>query len=160
MFTTAQLCDNHSKENYFQIADPLLKKYGSHTEFNGQITTLKVFEDHFLIAQTLAEKVSHRVLVIDGGGSHRVALVDFELANMAVKNGWQGMIIYGCIRNSSKINELPIGIRALHTHPLQSNQKGQGDRDQLVAFVGINFKKDHFLYADDDGIIVSATQLS
>jgi regulator of ribonuclease activity A len=104
--------------------------------------------------------VQNRVLVIDGGGSHRCALVDINLATLAINNGWQGIVIYGCIRDSALIARLPIGIRALHTHPLTSHKRDRGDRDLLVTFAGINFKKDQFLYADSDGIIVSATMLS
>ncbi len=159
-FTTARLCDAHSSENHFQVAEPLFKFYGATQVFSGQVTTLKVFEDDVLISNTLAEKVAGRVLVIDGGGSHRCALVDNELATLALDNGWQGLVIYGCVRDSALIDQLPLGIRALHTQPLKSHQKGLGDRDQLVTFAGVNFKKDYFLYADADGIIVSATRLS
>jgi regulator of ribonuclease activity A len=159
-FTTASLCDTHSGEDYFQIAEPLFMSYGANPVFCGQITTLKVFEDNVLVKTTLEEKVHNRVLVIDGGGSHRCALVDNDLAKIAVNNGWQGIVIYGCIRDSALIAKLPIGIRALHTHPLKSHKKDHGDRDLLVSFAGVNFKKNHFLYADMDGIIVSATMLS
>lgn len=159
-FTTANLCDCYATEDYFQIAEPLFRSYGANPAFCGQITTLKVFEDNVLVQTTLAEKVQNRVLVIDGGGSHRCALIDNNLAKMAVDNGWQGIVIYGCIRDSALIAELPIGIRALHAHPLKSHKKDHGDRDLLVSFAGVNFKKDHFLYADMDGIIVSARMLS
>lgn len=159
-FTTAHLCDVHSNEDHFQIAEPLLKRYGAKASFSGQITTIKVFEDNVLIRNTLAEKVDNRILAIDGGGSHRCALVDYELASLAFDNGWQGLVIYGCIRDSALIDQLPLGIRALHAQPLKSHQKGLGDRDQLITFAGINFKKDYFLYADADGIIVSDTRLS
>lgn len=87
-------------------------------------------------------------------------LIDIELATLAVNNGWQGIIVYGCIRDAVKIAKLPIGIRALHTHPMQSHKKDHGDRDLLVSFAGVNFKKDNYLYADMDGIIVSETMLS
>ena len=159
-FTTANLCDAHSGEDYFQIAEPLFMSYGANPAFSGQITTLKTFEDNVLVRTVLEEKVQNRVLVIDGGGSHRCALVDNNLAMIAIDNGWQGIIVYGCIRDSAMIAKLPIGIRALHTHPLISHKKDHGDRDLLVSFAGVNFKKDHFLYADMDGIIVSATMLS
>ena len=159
-FTTADLCDKHSQEDHFQIAEPLLKSYGGNPVFCGKISTLKTFEDNVLVRTILEEKVQNRVLVIDGGGSHRCALVDEELAMLAVSNGWQGLVIYGCIRDAAKINHLPIGIRALHTHPLKSHKKDHGDRDLLVSFAGVNFKNNHFLYADTDGIIVSATMLS
>jgi regulator of ribonuclease activity A len=159
-FTTADLCDAHSEEEHFQIAEPLFKAYGANPAFCGRITTLKVFEDNVLVRRTLEEKVENRVLVIDGGGSHRCALLGSNLARLAVDNGWQGIVIYGCLRDSAIIDQLPIGIRALHTHPLKSHKRGIGDRDLLVTFAGVNFKKDHFLYADTDGIIVSDTMLS
>ena len=159
-FTTANLCDVHSGEDHFQIAEPLFMSYGANPVFSGQITTLKTFEDNVLVKAVLEEKVQDRVLVVDGGGSHRCALVDINLATLAIDNGWQGIVVYGCIRDSALIAQLPIGIRALHTHPLKSHKKDHGDRDLLVSFAGVNFKKDHFLYADSDGIIVSASMLS
>ncbi len=159
-FTTANLCDIHSNEHHFQIAEPVFISYGANTHFSGQITTLKTFEDNVLVKTVLEEKVQNRVLVIDGGGSHRCALIDHQLATLASENGWQGIVMYGCIRDSALINTLPIGIRALHTHPLRSHKRDHGDRDLLVSFAGVNFKKDNFLYADMDGIIVSETMLS
>ncbi len=160
IFTTANLCDAYSETDNFQIAEPLFMSYGANSAFCGQITTLKTFEDNVLVRTVLEEKVQNRVLIIDGGGSHRCALVDNALAMLAIDNGWQGIVIYGCIRDSAMIAQLPIGVRALHTHPLQSHKKDHGDRDLLVSFAGVNFKKDHYLYADMDGIVVSATMLS
>lgn len=159
-FTTADLCDAHSAEVNFQIAEPLLKSYGGRPKFCGTISTVKAFEDNVLIRTILEQKVENRVLVVDGGGSHRCALLGEDLARIAIANGWQGIVIHGCIRDSESINQLPIGIRALHTHPLKSHKKDNGDRDLLVTFAGINFKQNHFLYADADGIIVSETLLS
>lgn len=159
-FSTAQLCDAHAHEVHFQIAEPLFLAYGKHLVFAGQITTVKTFEDNVLVKTVLEDRVQNRVLVIDGGGSHRCALVDYALVKLAVDNGWTGLLVYGCIRDSARIAELPIGIRALHTHPLSSHKKDHGDRDLVVTFAGVNFKKDHFLYADSDGIIVSSAMLS
>jgi regulator of ribonuclease activity A len=104
--------------------------------------------------------VSNRVLVVDGGGSHRCALVGENLARLAIDNGWEGILVYGCVRDSAIIDQLPIGIRALHTHPLKSHKKDRGDRDLVVNFASVNFKKDHYLYVDTDGIVVSDTMLS
>ena len=86
-------------------------------------------------------------------------LIGDNLAEIACKNGWQGIVVYGCIRDSNIINLLPIGVRAIHTHPLKSHKRGLGDRDSQITFAGVNFKKDHYLYADSDGIIVSETML-
>ncbi|MCX7107235.1 MAG: ribonuclease E activity regulator RraA [Methylococcales bacterium] len=159
-FTTAKLCDTYSGVQTLQISEALFQAYGANSTFSGVITTLKTFEDNVLVRAVLEEKVQNRVLVIDGGGSHRCALINNELATLAVNNGWQGIIVYGCIRDSEMIAKLPIGLRALHTHPLQSHKKDHGDRDLLVSFAGVNFKKDNYLYADMDGIIVSETMLS
>lgn len=158
-FTTAALCDAHSEEDNFQIAEPLLNAYGGKSRFCGQISTVKVFENDVLIRTILNQKVENRILVVDGGGSHRCALLGEELTRIAIANGWQGIIIHGCIRDAEMINQLPVGIRALHTHPLKSHKKDYGDRDLLVTFAGINFKQNHFLYADADGIVVSETML-
>lgn len=158
-FTTTRLCDDYAKQHHLQVLDPVFKSYGKKTSFCGKITTLKVFEDNVLVRQTLEEKVSNRVLVIDGGGSHRCALLGGDISKLAMNNGWQGILIYGCIRNSVEINQLEIGVRALHTHPLKSNKHGIGHRDGLIHFAGGHFKKDYFLYADEDGIIVSETEL-
>jgi regulator of ribonuclease activity A len=158
-FTTADLCDQHSTSTHFQIAEPIFQSFGGQRCFSGQISTAKVFEDNAIIRKALTQKVSNRILVIDGGGSHRCALLGDNLATIAYKNGWQGIIIYGCLRDSLAINQLPIGIRALHTHPLKSHKKGTGDLGGGVNFAGIHFKPEHYLYADNDGIIVSENAL-
>ena len=159
-FSTANLCDTFWEKHNLQIAESVFNNFGGHSQFSGQITTLKTFEVNVLIAQVLSEKVENRVLVIDGGGSHRCALIDNKLATIASDNGWTGIVVYGCIRDSELIAKLPIGLLALHTHPLQCNKKDHGDRDLLISFAGINFKKNNFLYADRDGMIVSDSMLS
>lgn len=127
IFTTADLCDKLAFDTDVQIAEPIFRSFGSKHSFSGQISTVKVFEDNVLIHTLLEQKVSQRVLVIDGGGSHRCALLGGNLAKIALQNGWLGIIIYGCIRDSNKINQLPIGIRALHAYPLKSHKKGTGE---------------------------------
>lgn len=159
-FTTASLCDTYSKSHNLQIAEPLFISYGAKTAYCGQITTIKTFEDNTLITNVLQEPGQNRILVIDGGGSKRCALIDANIAQIAVDSGWEGIIINGCIRDAAIIATLSIGIRALQTHPLKPHKQDHSDRDQLISFAGVNFKKDNFLYADMDGIIVSDTMLS
>ncbi len=154
-FKTADLCDEFSDTIHFQIAELIFRAYGGNPSFSGQITTLKIFEDNTLVRELLEQKVSNRVLVVDGGGSHRCALLGDNLAKLAIDNGWEGVIVYGCIRDSADIAEMPLGVRALHTHPLKSSKRGVGEKDILVTFAGVNFKSDHYIYVDKDGIIVS-----
>lgn len=134
--------------------------YGAVAAFSGRITTLKIFEDNTMVRSALEERVQNRVLVIDGGGSHRCALVGDNLAKLAVDNGWNGLVVYGCIRDSAEIDTMQIGVRALHTHPLKSRKRGVGEQDILVTFAGVNFKTDHYIYVDQDGIIVAEDALT
>ena len=99
------------------------------------------------------------MLVIDGGGSLRCALVGDQLAILAAKNAWAGVVVYGCIRDSADINGIDIGVRALNTHPQKSIKKGVGDRNIAVTFGGVTFTPGEWLYADEDGVLVSAKPL-
>jgi regulator of ribonuclease activity A len=159
-FTTAYLCDSYSGRENLQIAEAVLTNFGGKDAFGGLITTIRCFEDNVLINKALSEKADNRVLVVDAGGSRRCSLIDAKLASIALENGWQGIVIYGCVRDTALLQQIPIGICALHAHPLLCHGKDSGDRDILVTFGGINFRKDHFLFADNDGIIVSETMLS
>jgi regulator of ribonuclease activity A len=159
-FKTPDLCDQYADTHHLQIAEPMFRQFGGRSSFSGRVATLKVFEDNVLIRQALEQRVEDGVLVIDGGGSHRCALMGGNLAKLACDNGWQGIIVYGCIRDSVEVNTLPIGIRALHTHPLKSHKRGTGDRDKLISFAGVNFRTGYYVYADEDGIVVSDDKLA
>jgi regulator of ribonuclease activity A len=158
-FRTSDLCDLNEGNQHLQIGDPIFRSFGGKPRFSGPITTVKVFEDNVLIQTVLQEQGAGRVLVVDGGGSHRCALLGGNLSKLASDNGWAGIIVYGCIRDSLEISNVPIGIRALHTHPLKSHKRGTGDRDVLITFAGINFRSGHYVYADEDGLLVSESAL-
>jgi regulator of ribonuclease activity A len=159
-FSTANLCDRHAEGGHIQIAEPVFRAYGATPAFSGPIVTLKVFEDNVLLRETLEQKSEGGVLVVDGGGSHRCALFGENLARLAIANGWSGAVIYGCIRDSAVISTLPIGVHALHTHPMKSRKHGHGERDVLVTFAKVNFRTGGYLYADEDGIIVAPHALT
>ncbi len=101
-----------------------------------------------------------RVLVVDGGGSRRRALFGGNLGAAAVRNGWAGVIIYGCIRDSAELGLLNFGIRALGTMPLRSEKRGEGERDIPVRFAGATFRPGDYVYADEDGVIVAHRSLA
>ena len=156
-YLTTDLCDQHS--DHISIAEPIFNDYGGVTRFHGQIVTVKVFEDNVLVKQTLGTKVSASVLVVDGGGSHRCALLGDMLATMAKENGWAGILVNGCIRDSAEIATINVGVKALNTHPLKSIKRGEGQKDIALSFAGVDFLPGNFLYADEDGVIVSAKEL-
>ncbi len=158
MFKTADLCDDHSDS--LSIAQPLFNDYGKNISFSGEISTVKCFEDNSLVRKQLEQAGNGRVLVVDGGGSTRCAMVGDILAQMGADNGWSGIIVYGLIRDSGVIATIDIGVKAMGTIPLKSVKKGEGDIDIAVHFADVDFIPGHFAYADEDGIILSAESLT
>ncbi len=157
MFKTANLCDEYS--DTVAIAEPLFMDYGKNITFAGVITTVKCFEDNSLVRQRLESQGNGRVLVVDGGASIRCALIGDILAQMGADNGWNGIIVYGCIRDSGVIATINIGVKAIGTHPLKSVKKDVGEIDVPVHFADVDFIPGHYVYADEDGVILSAAAL-
>ena len=155
---TADLCDEYDSE--LQYAEPLFADFGEQVEFSGEIHTLKVFEDNALVRAALEKDGTGKVLVVDAGGSLRCAMVGGNLGELAVKNGWNGIVVYGCIRDSEELAEHAVGIKALGTHPRKSIKKGAGDENITVQFASVTFTPGHYVYADEDGLVVCARQLT
>ena len=160
-FKTPDLCDEFEAElgKSVRVVAPMFQRYGGRASFSGQIVTLKIFEDNSLVREAFAESGTGKILVIDGGGSLRCALVGDQLAMLARKNGWEGVVVYGCIRDSGDIAGIDIGIRALNTHPQKSIKKGAGDRNIAITFGGVTFHPGEYIYVDEDGILVSGKPL-
>ena len=156
-FKTADLCDEF--EQSVRVTEPLLRDYGGSTSFYGSLITVKVFEDNVLVREVLETNGQGRVLVVDGGGSTRCALVGDRLAQLAHENGWAGIIVDGCIRDSDEISRIPVGVKARHAVPKKSAKKGIGERDVPVRFAGLTFTPGHYLYADPDGIVIAHRDL-
>jgi regulator of ribonuclease activity A len=154
---TADLCDEFSDQ--LQVCEPIFGDYGGELRFAGQIATIKCFEDNSLVRELTGEPGNGRVLVIDAGGSMRRAVVGDMLGKKAVDNGWAGIVVYGCIRDSAALSALPIGVKALGTHPVKTDKRGEGQRDIVVRFAGVTFHPDDWLYADEDGIVVARASL-
>ncbi|MBT8446862.1 MAG: ribonuclease E activity regulator RraA [Gammaproteobacteria bacterium] len=157
MTATADLYDDHGES--LQVLAPLFNNYGGNTEFAGPVVTLKVFEDNTLVREALEEAGAGRVLVVDGGGSLRCALVGDNIAELARANGWAGVVVYGCIRDAAQMGQMPVGVKALNTNPRKSVKKGVGDRDIPVRFADALIEPGSYLYADADGIVVAAEKL-
>jgi regulator of ribonuclease activity A len=156
-FKTADLCDEF--EQSVRVAEPLLRDYGGSTSFYGSLITVKVFEDNVLVREALETDGQGRVLVVDGGGSTRCALLGDRLAQLAHENGWAGIVVDGCIRDSDEISRIPVGVKARHAVPKKSTKRGIGERNVPVRFAGLTFTPGHYLYADQDGIVVADRDL-
>ncbi len=139
-----------------QVCEPLFGDYGGRLAFHGAIRTLKVFEDNALVRAELETPGAGRVLVVDGGGSLRCALVGGNLAQLGVNNGWAGILVYGCVRDSEELAAADIGVKALAAHPRKS-EKGlhSGHAGRPVEFAGVVFRDGAWLYADADGVVVA-----
>ena len=154
---TADLCDEHGDR--VQVCEPIFQAFGGRRAFSGPISTVRCFEDNSRVKEAVEGRGDGRVLVVDGGGSRRHALLGDKLGAAAVRNGWAGVIIHGCLRDSAALGQMDLGIRALGAMPLRSEKRGEGERDVPVRFAGVTFRPGEFVYVDDDGVIVSAVAL-
>lgn len=157
-YTTPDICDEFSDS--LQVLEPLFTEYGGKEKFCGEIVTIKCFEDNSLVKQTLGSTGDGKVLVVDGGGSSRCALLGDLLGAMAVKNGWQGVLINGCVRDVEILKSMDIGVRALNCHPLKSNKRNEGQLNVPITFAGVSFEPGQYLYADENGIVVATQNLN
>ena len=157
-FATADLCDAFGPA--VRVAAPIFRDYGGVNRFAGPVDTVQVSDDNALVAQTLETAGMGRVLVVDGGGSLRCALVGGRLATLAHANGWAGLVINGCVRDSAEIRKIPIGVRAINTSPMRGGKTGPGQRGGTVSFAGVTFSPGDFLYADEDGIVLADRSLT
>ncbi|WP_070121023.1 ribonuclease E activity regulator RraA [Bacillus marinisedimentorum] len=151
---TADLCDDYASE--LAICKKEFKHFGKVKRFYGPIHTVDVFEDNVLVREALETVPEGSVLVVDGGGSRNVALMGDRLGDIAVSRKLAGVIIHGCVRDSADLNELEVGIRALGTVPLKSKKEGKGERDIVLSFGEIEWTPGHYVYADEDGIVVAS----
>jgi regulator of ribonuclease activity A len=156
-FSTADLCDEHGEK--VRVVAPIFRNYGRASAFHGEIATVRVFEDNLLVRDALSRPGQGKVLVVDGGGSLNCALIGDRLATLAHENGWAGVLVNGCIRDSAPIATIGIGVCAVATHPRKSAKRGSGDVDVIVSFANVNFVPGEELYCDEDGIIVCSTRL-
>ena len=157
-FSTCDLCDQYP--NKVMTLAPVFKSYGAPSSFCGEVVTVKCFEDNSMVKQLCAETGHGRVLVVDGGGSLQKALMGDLIAADFVKNGWSGIVIYGCIRDVEEVNSMDLGVRALNSIPLKTDRKGLGEINIPVEITGITISPGNYLYADETGIIISETELS
>jgi regulator of ribonuclease activity A len=156
-FATADLVDAHSEA--VKSCEVQFRQFGRLVRFSGPIRTIRSFEDNALIKQTLSSAGNGAVLVIDGAGSLRRALVGDIIAGLAQKNGWAGLVIWGAVRDTAALVGLDIGIKALGSNPCRSDKQGAGEMDVPVSFGGVEFRPGHWVYSDEDGILVSSRQL-
>jgi regulator of ribonuclease activity A len=156
-FKTADLYDQY--ETRVRVCEPLFRDFGGRRVFCGPAVTVKCFEDNTQIKAVLGESGDGRVLVADAGGSMRCAMLGDLIAGCAVANGWAGVVLYGCVRDTDALAAMDLGVKALAANPKKSQRRGEGQRDLPVGFAGVTFNPGDWVYADEDGILVADARL-
>jgi regulator of ribonuclease activity A len=153
---TGDLCDAHkgSHDGSFRVLPPVFTDYGKRVRFAGTISTVQCFEDNSFVKAALEEPGHGRVLVVHGGGSLRRALVGGNIAASAAKNGWAGIVVDGCVRDSAELAQCDVGIRALALNPMPTERRNQGQRDVALHLHGVWVRPGEWLVADEDGIVL------
>ena len=154
---TADLYDEHAGD--LEVCEAQFRQYGAAPAFHGEIATVKCFEDNVLVRRALSEDGTGRVLVVDGGGSLRAALVGDVIAGLALENGWAGIVLNGAIRDVGALREIGLGLKALGSVPRKSAKAGAGEANVPVTFGGARFVPGRWVYCDEDGVVASAHRL-
>lgn len=157
MTPTPDLCDRYGHRVH--VAEPLFRDFGGHAAFVGEIETVRVLEDNALVRRILEGEGRGRVLIVDGQGSRRCALVGGRLARLAAANGWAGLVVNGCVRDVREIAEASLGVKALAACPRPPAKTGAGEQAVPVTFAGITFTPGHRVWGDQDGLVVAGPGL-
>ena len=158
LFTTADLCDQYG--DAVRVAEPVFRDFGLRKAFFGPVTTVLAPCDNSLVAAALDETGASRVLVIDGGAVSDCALLGDRLAFLAYQHNWSGVVVNGSVRDLGELQSIDIGIKALGTYPRRTIKSGRGQRDIPVTFAGVLFRPGDWVYADQDGLIVTDVKLT
>lgn len=156
VISTPDLTDEHPEALAIELQ---FTSYGLIRQFGGQAVTIKCHEDNSLLKQCVEEPGQGRVIVVDGGGSRRRALFGDMLAEKAAANGWAGVVINGVIRDVDEIGRTPLGVQALGSCPVKTEKLGVGQRDIDIHIGGVVIAPGDFVYADNNGVIVSVRPL-
>ncbi|MFD3449822.1 ribonuclease E activity regulator RraA [Microbacteriaceae bacterium 4G12] len=153
MLKIADLCDDYTEQ--VQVCEPMFRSYGKKTSFYGPIATVKVLDDNTLVRNALETLPAGTVLVVDGGGSLNCALLGDRLAAIGASRQLAGVIINGCVRDTAELQQIDLGILALRSMPKKSKKEGTGQENVVLSFGGIEWIPNCYVYADEDGVIVS-----
>jgi regulator of ribonuclease activity A len=156
-YNTSELCDIYT--DLIDVLEPLFSNYGGKSSFGGKVVTVKCFENNGLIAELADTDGTGRVLVIDGGGSTRRALINMSIAEQAAKNNWEGIICFGSVRDVDALEDIDIGIQGLLSIPVGASTSQIGESDLAINFAGVTFLPDDHIYADNTGVILSPEPL-
>ena len=160
-FSTCDFCDAHKSDDSgdFRVLPGVFRDFGARDRCWGQAYTVRCFEDNSRVKEAVESEGLGRVLVVDGGASMRRALLGGNLGAAAARNGWAGVLIDGCVRDVAELAEYGIGIRALGAVPMPTVRRGEGVSGEAVQVQGVWVRTGDWVYADQDGTVVSKVSL-
>ena len=156
-YSVPDICDEFLEE--ISVLEPLFSSFGGKHRFSGEIITIRCFEDNSVLRDVVRTEGRGRVIVVDGGGSLRRALFGDMLAAKAEENGWQGVVINGCVRDVEILETIDLGVKALNCHPVKTDKRGEGQLNVPVSFAGVSFKPGQYLYTDRNGTVIASRDL-
>ena len=160
LFSTCDLCDAHKDDAVLRVLPPVFRSFGGRTRFSGPVSTVRCFEDNSSVKAAVDSAGLGRVLVVDGGGSLRKALVGGNLAAAAARNGWAGLLVDGCVRDVAELAAADVGILALGCVPMPTTKRHAGETEVSVQVQGVWLQPGDWLYADADGVVVASRSLT
>jgi regulator of ribonuclease activity A len=160
--STCDLCDAHKAEAWagLRVLPPGFVSYGGMARFGGPVATASCFEDNSVVKAAVESPGHGRVLVVDGGGSLRRALVGGNLAGAAARNGWAGVVVHGAVRDVAELRAAPVGVAALGLVPIAGERRGAGQREVPVVIAGVRVEPGDWLVADEDGLVLLSPALA
>jgi len=156
-YSVPDICDDFIDE--ITVLEPLFSDFGGKGKFRGEVVTIKCFEDNSLVRDAVRSEGFGRVIVVDGGASLRHALLGDLLAAKGAENDWQGLLINGCVRDVEILETIDLGVKALNSHPVKTEKRGEGQLNVPVSFAGARIAPGQYLYADTNGIVVASRNL-
>ena len=150
--STSDLYDLHGEK--LRVLPAVFQDFGGRKSFSGEVVTVKCFEDNSRVKDLLSTPGGGKVLVVDGGGSLRCALLGDLIAGQALANSWEGVVIYGCVRDRAALSELALGVKALASIPRKSVRRGEGQSQIPIEIGGVACQPGDRLVADEDGIVL------
>lgn len=154
---TPDICDKY--QDKVTLLNLQLQNYGQKAAFFGEIVTVRCYHDNSKVREVLSQNGKGKVLVVDGHGSCQKALLGDQLAILAIENEWEGIVVFGAIRDVAQMSQMELGIQALGTSPFKTEKRGAGEVNVTLTMQNQMVQPKHYLYADWNGVLIAKEAL-
>lgn len=151
------LCDQY--EEQVKLLDLPLQNFGMRSAFWGKVVTVRCFHDNSKVREVLSQNGKGKVLFVDGNGSCQKALLGDQLAILAIENHWEGVIVWGAIRDVAAMSQIDLGVKAIAACPFKTDKRGIGEIDVGLTIQRQMIQPGDYIYADWNGTLLSKDEL-